>query len=338
MPLAVLLPGILSQGRTTLRSFSPVRSHPTRAVRPRSRPHLSLTPASPNRLLPPNPDCSGLRGSHPGRSRSGFPSRRCSPASASPPLPGSFEPTSAVRLAQPLDLRVFLHVQIRCTGAAFPPHPCPMLPWAFCSAHTVPEEPDTSEEARDRPAAADSLRRQRREAEPPGADVMPDTERRAPSRGADGDPKGRAASRETLRRRKPRHATTPAGAAARRPGVQSEPRFRTPPPGAPPARANSPPGPEGRTSGGEPSPVQPTSAMKQRGGTAGGAEHVSHVKERLAAPLGEATGVPVPHPAFAGPVPGRQCSRSGFSTIRMGIHLPIPAPNAGVIREAACTP
>jgi hypothetical protein len=94
----------------------------------------------------------------------------------------SSELASAARLAQPLDLRVSRHIQIRCTDTVFPPCPCPMLPWAFCSAHTVHEDLGTSEEVWGRPAAADSLRRQRREAEPPGADVMPDTERRAPSR------------------------------------------------------------------------------------------------------------------------------------------------------------
>lgn len=52
----------------------------------------------------------------------------------------SSEPASAARLAQPLDLRVLLHIQIRCTCKALPPCPCPMLPWAYCSAHTVLED------------------------------------------------------------------------------------------------------------------------------------------------------------------------------------------------------
>jgi hypothetical protein len=58
----------------------------------------------------------------------------------------SSELASAARLAQPLDLRVSRHIQIRCTDTVFPPCPCPMLPWAFCSAHTVHEDLGTSEE------------------------------------------------------------------------------------------------------------------------------------------------------------------------------------------------
>jgi hypothetical protein len=151
MPPAVLPPGIFSQGRTTLRSFSPVRSHPTSAVRPKSRPHLSLTPASPTLLLPSGrPDHSGSPRLASGPFTVGLPlsplqPRLCSPllsplvwkALASP----LSSRTSTVRLAQPLDLRVFLHVQIRCTCPALPPDRCPMLPWAFCSALTVLEDP-----------------------------------------------------------------------------------------------------------------------------------------------------------------------------------------------------
>jgi hypothetical protein len=84
MPPAVLPPGIFSQGRTTLRSF-PLCTQPSYAC--------DATEATPSpfvdaRLTDPSappgqPDLSGVRrGSHPSRSRSGFPSRRCSPASA----------------------------------------------------------------------------------------------------------------------------------------------------------------------------------------------------------------------------------------------------------------
>jgi hypothetical protein len=152
-------------------------------------PHLSLTPASPTSLLPPkNSIARGHQSSHPGRSRSGFPSRRCRFASAPPPsstpsaLSGdSFErPSRATwsrprqrRLAQPLDLRVFRLVQIRCTGPTFPSCLCPMLPWALCSAHRVLEDSISSEEApseegESRPAAAVLLRRQRRRRSHPG--------------------------------------------------------------------------------------------------------------------------------------------------------------------------
>jgi hypothetical protein len=61
-----------------------------RAVRwrPKSPPHRPLTPASPTTLLPwKNSIARALQSAHPGRSRPGFPSRRCSLASAPPPLP-----------------------------------------------------------------------------------------------------------------------------------------------------------------------------------------------------------------------------------------------------------
>lgn len=107
------------------------------------------------------------------------------------------------------------------------------------STRTCTSEEVCSEEQRGRPAAAVLLRHQRREAEPPGADVMPDTERRAPSRGAEADPMGREARPGDLPKKGSELTTTPAKIRCGRPGVQSEPRSETPPPGAPPARART---------------------------------------------------------------------------------------------------
>lgn len=91
MPTAVLPPGILSQGRRTLRSVSPVRSHPPAKARSKPQPLPSLTPASPTfLLLSGQPDHSGppRLASRPftvGLPLSPLQSRLCSP-----PLPKLF--------------------------------------------------------------------------------------------------------------------------------------------------------------------------------------------------------------------------------------------------------
>jgi hypothetical protein len=62
MPLAVLLPGILSQGRTTLRSLSPVRSHPRRAVATEVAPGSLVDARLTGQVAPlRSPDRSGTR-------------------------------------------------------------------------------------------------------------------------------------------------------------------------------------------------------------------------------------------------------------------------------------
>lgn len=132
-------------------------------------------------------------GSHPGRSRSGFPSRRCCLASASPLLPRSFRIaalSSALSSALPSWHQLRPGVTSRPQG--LPPRtdplhmpgvstvPVPDASMGFLLCTHRPRGPSTSEEVSGRPAAAVLLRRQRRESEPLGADVMPDTERRAP--------------------------------------------------------------------------------------------------------------------------------------------------------------
>jgi hypothetical protein len=109
--------------------------------------HLSLTPASPTiLLLLARPDLSSSPRLASWPFTVGLPLSPLLPRLCHDPFE-SLLPQALFRalsragfgsgLARPLDLRVFLHVQIRCTCPAFPPCLCPMLPWAFCSARTV---------------------------------------------------------------------------------------------------------------------------------------------------------------------------------------------------------
>lgn len=142
MPPAVLPPEILSLGRTTLRSLSPCTQPSAWCETAEAAPsppvdaRLTEPPAPPGQ-----PDLSGAPRLATGPFTVGLPLSPLQPRLCTPPLPCSFEPTSAAHLAQPLDLRVLLHVQSRCTCKTLPPYRCPMLPWAFCSASTVLGDP-----------------------------------------------------------------------------------------------------------------------------------------------------------------------------------------------------
>jgi len=236
------------------------------------------------------PDCSGgtearIRAVH----------GRASPlAVTAPPLlhhlcPASVEGTRAVRLAQPLDLRVLLHVQIRCTGQTLPPGPCPMLPWALCSASTVlgdrvpPRRPSPKRWAPKR-WAVDRLQqvccvasvavgatRGRR-----------DAGHRAPRsvagrrRGPEGKGSGPGNHQRWDAASQPPQQGSAAGVLGCSQGHEvpdTTARGAT-------SQSEDPPSPRGEPRAGEPSPVCSTSTRSRRGRTAGGAEHWSHVKER----------------------------------------------------------
>jgi hypothetical protein len=189
-----------------------------------------------------------------------------------------------VRLAQPLDLRVFLHVQIRCTCMALPPRRCPMLPWAFCSAHTVLEDL----------LRRDHLRRDGRSTSGSGSAASP-ASRSGATRGRR-DAGHRAPRSVAGRRRGPEGKEGEAESPSEDGDPETQPPQQESAAGVLRCSPNrgprhhrqgrhqperGPTGPEGRTSGGEPSPDRSTSAKSRGGRPAGSAEHVSHVKERF---------------------------------------------------------